>query len=183
MHLQLSPEEFERLLKLAYLGEAVQNDWVPAEETTDEQRATTDLLYDLCAEAKDTPCARLVTEDEASGEWLPSEELREEMHAALGAYDNDVFWDELVHRLAEKELVAEYGREALEGMPEGYRRQAELPVLEYYWEEVHRHGIDRFRLATDDAQKSRARQPRGRGPRSRPSPPKSPADETTTDSA
>ncbi len=179
MHLQLSPEEFERLLKLAYLGEAVLSDWTPPEEVQDEQRAATDLLYDLCAHAAETPSARLVVEDEASGEWLPSEQLRDEMNTALGNYDNDVFWDELVHRLAQRELTAEYGREQLDTMSDHYRHRAEEPLLDYYWNEVRTHGIDRFRMVEDEAEPrgERRRPGRARGGRSRSGPAQKPADD------
>lgn len=146
MQLSLSDGDFERLLKLAYLGELVRNDWTPPEEQTDEHKASTDLLYDLCQLAPGTPSERYVVFDEPTGEWGPSPLLKKEMEKEIGDYDNDVFWDELTARLAGRDLLAEYGNDALKGMPEQYRKQAESPLLEYYWREVREHGINRLTI-------------------------------------
>jgi hypothetical protein len=165
MQLSLSPEQFERMLKLAYLGEIVANDWTPDAEQADEQRGMTDLLYDLCARADGTPSARLVEFDKASGEWIPSAALKEEMDRIIGDYDNDVFWDELTARLARRDMVAEYGEEALSGMTESYRKQAENPLADYYWAEVRENGIDRLFVREDIPGRARRRQGRDRLPK------------------
>jgi hypothetical protein len=166
MHLPLSPEAFERLLKLAYLGEAVLNDWTPDEELTQEQRAATDLLYDLCTQAAGTPSAHLVMEDEETGEWIPSHELRKQMHLQLGTYDNDIFWDELVHRLTHRDMSNEYGHDNVHAMPDAYRKQAESPLLDYYWKEVRTNGIDRFHLPEEAPPAPERRKSRKRNTRS-----------------
>jgi hypothetical protein len=149
MHLDLTPEEFERLLKLAYLGEAVTNDWTPAEQHSPQQAAATDLLYDLCAKAQHTPARDYVSFDERAGEWAPSEALNREMDDLIGRYDNEVFWDELLLRLARRDMLAEYGQQAIDGMSEAYRKRAELSLIEYYSREVKQHGLDRFVLKNE----------------------------------
>ena len=149
MHLELTPEEFERLLKLAYLGEAVANDWTPADRHEPQQLGMTDVLYDLCARAKDTPAAGYVVQDEKSGEWMPSQALDQEMDEIISRYDNEVFWDELIARMTRRDLLAEYGQQSIETMSDVYKKQAEQPLNEYYSREVREHGLDRL-LVNDD---------------------------------
>lgn len=145
--LELSDSDFERLLKLAYLGEIVMNDWTPAERWTDEQRASSDLLLDLQARAaNESLTADLVVQDTRTAEWLPSPLLREEMEPYVERYDDETFWDELVHRLARRDLAGEYGAETLGQMSDAHLAEAEKPLIDYYYEEVDAHGLDRLMI-------------------------------------
>jgi hypothetical protein len=162
MHLSLSPEEFNRLLLLATLGEVVVNDWTTEERQSQEQRACTDLLGDLYQHAVDR--GGLAVRDTQTGELMASDELRRRVDEWLGAYDEDVFWDELVLRFAHRELAKEYGVEGLEKMPPIYREGALRALREYFWKEVRQHGIERLQFA-EEARKitpapSRSRRPK-----------------------
>jgi len=166
MQLSLSPEQFDHLLKLAYLGEILLNDWTPQEELTEEHKSSTDLLYDLCQRAEGTPSERYITFDPQAGEWVPSQLLKDEMDRHIGDYDNDVFWDELAARLARRDLGSEYGEEALREMPESYRKEAEKPLLDYYWREVRENGLDRMMIKEDlEPRSTRRRTGRDRMPK------------------
>ncbi len=147
MHLPLTPEEYRRLVLLASLGEAVLNDWTPDKELTGEHRAAADLLYDLYARGEDEPC---IEAGEQPGTFVPAPDLAEEIHQKLHMYDNDVFWDELVHRFVHRDLVAEYGEEALDQMSDAYLGHAHAPLLDYYWREIRQHGLSR--LSVQDGQ-------------------------------
>lgn len=145
MILELSDADFERLLKLTYLGEIVMNDWTPVEQWTEEQRASSDLLLDLQAKAADNPgTADLVGQDTRTGEWLPSPLMREEMEPYVARYDDEAFWDELVHRLARRDLNKEYGPETLSQMSDAHMAEAEKSLIDYYNDEVDEHGLDRL---------------------------------------
>lgn len=161
MHLSLSPEEFERLLKLAYLGEAVLNDWTPSEKHDRGQLSATGLLYDLCAEAEGTPARKYVRFDDIIGEWVPSAELDKEMDDVIARYDGEAFWDELVAHLARRDMVAEYGDDAIAGMSDAYRRQAERPLYDYYFNEIREHGVDRIVIRGEENQLKRRSKSRG----------------------
>ncbi len=163
MQLSLSPEEFRRLLLLATLGEVVMNDWTPQKELTSEQQACIDVVQDLYGRAVRDRQESLVSEDLETGCLLPGESMRAEIDKWLSTYDNDVFWDELVARLAHREMMSEYGRETVEGMPEGYRRSAEQPILDYYWREVRQNGMDHLVMQDENP----TRQPRRRATRNR----------------
>lgn len=144
MILELSDSDFERLLKLAYLGEIVMNDWTPTEAWSEEQRASSDLVLDLQARAADSAAADLVGQDTRTGEWVPSPLLRSEMEAYIERYDDETFWDELVHRLARRDLAKEYSPEALSQMSDAHVAEAEKSLVDYYNDEVDLHELDRF---------------------------------------
>lgn len=146
MHLPFSPEEFRRLLALAYLGEAVLNDWTPDQHQSAEQQRATDLLYELCQYAADTPNQDLVTTDEQTGRTIPSRSFQDSMAKVLSNYDDRVFWDELVERLAHRDLTAEYGVTALAQMSDGYRQAVERPFVEHYRTETERHGLEHLHV-------------------------------------
>ncbi len=170
MHLELSPEEFERLLKLAYLGEAVANDWTPADRHERQQLGMTDILYELCARAKDTPAAGYAVLDEKSGEWMPSAALDQEMDEIIGRYDNEVFWDELMTRMTRRDLLGEYGQASIDTMSDVYKKQAEQPLMAYYSREVREHGLDRFMVndETNNKLKNRSKERDPKRDRKRP---------------
>jgi hypothetical protein len=141
MHLQLGPEELRRLLAMAYLGEAVLNDWTPDPQQTAEQQRATDLLYELCTLAANSPNADLVTVDPDTKRTVPSASFQESMARLLENYDDRVFWDELVERLAHRDLTKEYGIVAMAQMSDPYRQAVERPLIDHYRTETERHGV------------------------------------------
>jgi len=143
MQLSLSDSNFALLLKMSYLGEIMLNDWTRDGEWEDDQRASADLLLDLCAKASEGPDAYLVERDLRSGEWVPSAAMRKEMEPFIKQYDEEVFWDELVHKLARRDLLREYGEDA-NYISEAHFARAEDAILSYYNDEVDTHGIDRI---------------------------------------
>jgi hypothetical protein len=144
MMLTLSDEQSATLLRLAYLGEIVLNDWTPEADQTDEHHRGTDLLYQLCEQVAGTEAGRMAERLSESGEWIPSEQLRAEMQEYLRAYDEEVFWDELIHRLARRDLGEEYGEQALGNLSDAHFQKADASLLDYYDREVRQHGTDRL---------------------------------------
>lgn len=59
-------------------------------------------------------------------------------------FRNESFWEELVIRLADKDLVRAIGREAWENLTEEQRRERTKDVEKRYWEECTKNGIERI---------------------------------------
>ena len=53
----------------------------------------------------------------------------------------ETFWEELVIRMADRELNKRYGQEALEQMNEDERKKITEPITKRYWEEFSAKGI------------------------------------------
>ena len=149
MMIELSDEEYQRLLTLVSIGERVLSDWTPESRWSTQQQRSADLLVDLCARAPDSRHADLVARDPDSGEWVPSRALEDETDRIISYYDEEVFWDQLVTRFARRDLVAEYGDDALKRLSPAHARQAEEAMIGYYEREVDRHGIARMIVGED----------------------------------
>ncbi len=54
---------------------------------------------------------------------------------------NELFWEELVARLSERELNKKYGVAAAEKLSEDERKRLSEPVTRKYWDEFSRNGI------------------------------------------
>ncbi len=54
---------------------------------------------------------------------------------------NEVFWEELTARLAERELGKRHGVEKINSMPEEERKKLAEPLMKRFWEEFSQKGI------------------------------------------
>lgn len=147
MIVELTEEDFRRLLTLVSVGERVSNDWMPEHQWSEEQQRNADLLGDLCTRAVATGAAELTSQERTTGDWMPSSVLDERTERMLRAYDEAVFWDQMIGRMAHKDLVAEYGDEALENLSPAHRQGAEDAIFSYYEREIDEHGLKRFTVS------------------------------------
>ncbi|QYM78990.1 hypothetical protein K0B96_17060 [Horticoccus luteus] len=143
MKVSFTAKEYERLLELMWLGMQVagggeEDDAPPARYAELEQK-----MYEL---ATPLGCARSVA-DGGDGALVASEELEEgPARQKLEDFLDDVFWQELVHRLAERDLLAELGATKLaeEFSEDEHERLSALE--DRYWREFEEHGIDHLVL-------------------------------------
>ncbi len=67
----------------------------------------------------------------------------------LHCYDEfrqETFWEELVIRLADRDLIARIGLDEWNIMPEDERRSRTGDLEKRYWAELEKNGVDHFRL-------------------------------------
>lgn len=133
--LELSPEQYKTLLKLVFTG-----NWV------DEQNdsVTTELIQKLCLLAKDVECESMIQNDEETNTLMPSDELFGELMDTTMAYEEDVFWESLIHRLSERDKIAEIGEEKYEAIDLEGRMAMVEPLYDKYEKEFSEHGINRI---------------------------------------
>ena len=142
MKVSFTTKEYTRLLELAHLGL-----WVAGSRPDDP--ATMPERYEELAQkvfglAEMFGCADLVEAD-VNGELFPNEKLTEgPVHEKLDAFVEDAFWGELVARLAERDLVAEQGKDATKlGEELSEEELQRLEALEdSYWREFEANGVD-----------------------------------------
>lgn len=144
MKVSFTVKEYERLLELVWLGLQVaaaggeEDDAPPVRYAALEQK-----LWEL---ATPLGCARSV-EMADDGSLAASAELEEgPARKKLDDFFDEVFWNELVHRLAERDLRAELGATKL---TEDFSDddQTRLDAIEdRYWREFEEHGVDHLVL-------------------------------------
>lgn len=64
----------------------------------------------------------------------------------IDEYNNDTFWDELMFRMAERDLIEKYGEDAVRKMKFEERVDKEQPFLDAYRKEFEENGLSNLRL-------------------------------------
>lgn len=137
--LSLTRNEYERLLVLSYLGNFMINGiFKERSETYDE------VISKLFAKARESGFGRYV--ETAEGVSVPSKEFsgHADVKRYRREYDEEIFWDELVRRLADRDMRIEKGAAAIARLSQ---KQYEELISFYeipYVEEFDRHGMKRI---------------------------------------
>ncbi|HEY2003688.1 MAG TPA: hypothetical protein VGH44_01065 [Candidatus Saccharimonadia bacterium] len=142
MNIELSPEEYAKLLELIYLGEWVIN---AHHDTEFQDEAASIVIQRVLAAAP----PGTISKDEETGEYyLDSEWVEGVYDKYILDYDDHVFWDELTERLAQRDLARQRGVGADE-----INRDDDLlelrPIEERYREELEENGIDRLEISSE----------------------------------
>lgn len=138
MEIKLSASEYEVLLKLVYLGQWMVEGAREEEAEFEEYDRLASYIYSL---APSFGARKWVDFDEAEGEYYPSSELDEAMEEVINRYEEANFWDQLVVRLAERDLVRDYGEEAILKMDWKELERKRSLAIERYQREVEEHGL------------------------------------------
>lgn len=151
MKLSLNPSEARTLLRMLYLAEHV---LVADGEAVPEAFLLKcgALMDKLLPAARDGGCPDLIEEDiDGSLHLSPDIEDEPGVLEAITEFEGNLFWEELVSRLAERDFELNTGKPALpdpeETAPEELEealdeRLEELGRLESsYWSEFEKHGV------------------------------------------
>lgn len=139
-----SPQEYARLLELLQLGMRA----VMGREggTSPHFDRYSDIEQKLLSLAERYGCGELVDVG-GDGKLIPSAKIEadETLRQVVGEADNDIFWHELVARLADRDLGVEQTTAALGGK-EGPPINADARLKEIednYWAEFQKHDLAR----------------------------------------
>jgi len=138
MEIRLSPAQFELLLKLVYLGQWVVEGAQEEEGNLEGYDALAAYIYSY---APAFGAKKWVEFDEAEGEYFPSNELDEAMEELISRYEEATFWDQLVIRLAERDLLQEYGEETILKMDWKELDKKKSQIVQKYLREIEEHGL------------------------------------------
>ncbi|MDD8025499.1 MAG: hypothetical protein PHI34_03215 [Acidobacteriota bacterium] len=142
MDIKLTRAQYETLMRLAYLGNWVVNGFRDKDKDPD-----TDALENyIYAKARDFGLGDRIVYDEEVDAHFPTENQESEWLADLDDYKNDLFWDELMYRLADRDLVARFGEANVDAMPLEERKRMEDELADQYYKEFEKSGLDRLQL-------------------------------------
>ena len=71
---------------------------------------------------------------------------RSYVQESLDEMRNEIFWEELTLRLAERDVIRKIGLPAWNSMDEKARRERTSSIEKSYWEEFTKRGIDTLHL-------------------------------------
>lgn len=143
MTIDLSADDYRRLVELAYLGEWMIN----AQHNPDfHDTQATNVLQQLLAAH---PGQKYVDKDPETGDYFMTDDWTDVLYEKhVLDYDDHVFWDELVERLAARDLGLGLGLEADDIDRDEYLNQL-LPLEDRYRSEIEAYGLERFQLKPD----------------------------------
>ncbi len=149
MKVTFTAKEYARLLELVYLGSRVVAGLRPPEEENPHLARFQEIQQKLFELATPLGCADQVTVG-SNGLLQVSEKISEDqrLRKIEGDHANDMFWHELVARLADRDLAAEQARAHASGKG-GPPIDADARLKEIedgYWDEFEKNDLANFVL-------------------------------------
>ncbi len=142
MQIILTKDQYEKLMELVYLGNWLLNSYRGDERLEEYDRVAEQVL----SFAPSNGLQDRVEFDEFEGRYFPSRKLDEDLKKFVDEYDDDVFWNVLIERLAERDLIRARGEEAVDAMDyDEYSRSLE-PYLKKYEKEIDDSGVEHLEI-------------------------------------
>jgi hypothetical protein len=137
VQIHLDPDQYRKLIELAYLGEWVINAHHDTDYQDDQASAAVQALL------KAGPIEGIGRDDETGEYFLEADWVERLYDDYILDYDDHVFWDELTERLAARDLARERGVS-----PDDIVRDDDLlelrPLEERYRQELEERGVERL---------------------------------------
>lgn len=141
--IEFTEEQFKALLKLGYLGNYMINGIRTQPNRFKEFDNLVERIYSFAQKAG---CSDYIEYDKEDKAYHPASKLEEEVDDFIDDYDDNVFWEELILRLSQRDLRREYGTEAVENMELRERLQKQTELEKVYLEEFEDNGIENITL-------------------------------------
>ena len=147
MNIELTPEQYRRLVTLVHLGLHVSDTFDDESDAEREElEKTASLIY---SKAPEFEAGDLVHPEPEDGIYYTNEKLEDMVEPYLDRNEGGVFWFELTHQLAARDP----GRAMEEGsdLPEGITREELFESLvSFYSEEFEAGGLENLYLFRED---------------------------------
>lgn len=142
MVLELNDSQFDRLIRLASIGDMIVNGNKSPEEADTEYQEVLELLVQK-AHAAGRKGFKIFPGEKKP---RPEQDYDIESYDFIDQYLSDTFWDILSDQLADRDLEEEFGADALEKMSEEELMSIRLEKADKYGEEFEKHGMGRIRI-------------------------------------
>ncbi len=142
MKITLSRKQYKSLLKIIYLGDWLVNSY----RTKDLDKEMQDIEQHILSYAEQFNCKDITQKAEKNNEIFPTREFEDMLHPYIEEYDNETFWDELIERLAKKDILDQYDTKTIEEM-EGIDRLMLIGKFRKKYEiDFSENGLDNIKL-------------------------------------
>jgi hypothetical protein len=149
-NLGLTKVQFLALMKAVFIA-----NWIANGTSSEGRRREFDDIEDIVFSYAWTFGYGPYTETKttADGRNYPTDEFENDtkVHDILDEYDDDIFWENLVSRLAWRDFVAAYGQELINQMTPSERADKLSAFEDRYNREVEEHGIDRLKVPSSSS--------------------------------
>ena len=144
VQINLTKEQYKSLVELVSLGHWMAN----------SSRAKTIKKYDdmeqlVLSFARQAELQDCIDYDGETKMHFPLREFEETVLFPLkDEYDDGTFWDELARRLADRDMLKQFGEEELARMPSEERNEVHDALVGKYEDECVEHGLDRLEVSS-----------------------------------
>ncbi len=142
MKINITKKEYLTFLEILEIA-----DWVLHAHHAEERSETTkykEFEQKVFSYAKDMGFDELVDYASHLKRYFPTREFEETSPGRefIREFEDDTFWDELVQRLVERDLIRQAGEEKLLSMTPEERFEAEEPLEKRYADEFYHNGLE-----------------------------------------
>lgn len=152
MNIEMTEEEYRDLLDVLHMAE-----WMMHAHETEKDPASAPydrIIQKLYALAQPMGQAHLVEYDAESREYFVTRKFDEDSIAweFIEDFTEETFWDELIHRLTDRDLARKIGGyDRLDNLTMKERFALESPIIEKYSQEFEAQGLERLEIAASPA--------------------------------
>ncbi|PJZ47927.1 hypothetical protein [Leptospira saintgironsiae] len=141
MKIEFTPEQYETLLKSTAISSWMINAFNEGDE---ELNSYAELEQYILSFAKDFGKQEFVDYDAADNVYFPTRKFEDQtdIFDIISDYDNELFWDELIHRMARRDFLQEYGETGVASMAIEERIEKEAPYISKYEEVFTNQGLE-----------------------------------------
>jgi hypothetical protein len=145
MHLRFTDQELATLVEMVCLAANVSS-WNQKPGADERVSAYEDLENKVLEKAKHAGLGEVIEFDEEKQQHRVTAEFQDAAfyQECYDEFRNESFWEELVIRLSDRDLVRTIGMPAWMKLSEEERRAQTQDLEKRYWEEFTKNGIDRL---------------------------------------
>lgn len=144
MKIFFTKKQYEALMKMAYLGSWLANACKTGDDRDMEIESIEEYIFSF---AKDFGMEEHVEQNEdKKGKVYPTRDFEEMMSEYIDDYNEENFWDELVHSLSGRDFLEHYGKESIEKMEMSERFANEQTFIDKYEDEFYDNGVQNLRI-------------------------------------
>jgi hypothetical protein len=144
VHLRFTEQELATLVEMVSLAADVSS-WNRRPGSDDGVAAYEDMENKILEKAHHAGFSNVIGWDEEKQAYQvkPEEQEKSFFRECYEEFRNESFWEDLVLRLADRDLIRGIGMSAWEQLSEEQRRERTAEVEKRYWDEFMKNGVDR----------------------------------------
>jgi hypothetical protein len=142
MEIKLTEEQYEKLIKIIYMGM-----WI-ADVNEDDNFKFSEIEQLIYSYSTQIPDQKLIEYDQVDQKYYPSEKFDTDdvISNCIETYEDSSFWDELIDRLTKRDMIKKYGLESLHEMTHEEIFEKEKEFIDKYENIFQESGLDKLAL-------------------------------------
>jgi len=142
--IELNKEEYLKLTQLVYMGE-----WMVNSHRDTPVELYAKLIDKINEKSANFEMGNLIHCDKETKKYVVTDEFESYLDEYIEDYDHEVFWDEIIYRLSDRDMIAKVGAKKLDVMSSLERMALQLPIIEKYQKDFNEFGIENLYLKND----------------------------------